>query len=842
MPDASRSKDAPQRGPALARWLPGLVLTAAALVVFRKALFSGEMLFFADIATQNYPWKAFFAEKIRSGHLPLWYPYMQSGFPLYAEIQAGFFYPPNWAAFALLPVPLAYGVLMALHLLLCGGFAYLFARTQDMPRGPALFTALAFTLCAFFFLHVVHLALFITACWLPVEFFLLEKALRRRRAAWLMIVSPAVALQVLAGHPQIVAYSLAALSVRVLLHGAACARRRAAGRGVRVLAFWAAAVAAGMLIASVQLLPTLELIGHSARSGGISSAFAAEQSMPPYGLVTYLLPDFFGYATPEKNVDYWLFDIYYWDLVPYMGILPLLLALVPLFHRAPGLTGMFYLMLACSLVLMLGAHTPVYQLLLKIPPFYYFRAPARFSLLASFSLALLAGSGLGLLLAGRGPRASPRALRALEKISGALLGLLLAGTALAHAALAWFQAPIRDALMRVGDAYVREHIHGKGLFFKPLDYYLEKVRWAADTVVERLGHALDPQNPRVAAALGCAAAAYLLLALFRRGRLGPRGFLAGCTVLLVSDLFLFGLRYNPTLPVDRALSPSPEAALLRQDPRPFRVFRDVRVPEGEALREKRLLPVSLGGLWGIASADEFTPLKMDRHAALLDRVKRDPEYVLHGVLTHRNLLSLMGVRHVLSLRPITNLARVERDREDGILVYRNDRALPPLSFVTDWVRVRDRQELERAMADPETDFARTAVLEEAPPFPRSPDCAGAARIRIQGISADMDRVQARVAAPCPGLLVYGVTWYPGWSARVDGQPRPLVRVDSIYQGVFLEAGDHRVELAYRPTRLKAGALLSLVSLLGWGGGVALLGATRGSRPERSAAAGARRGS
>jgi len=570
----------------------------------------------------------------------------------------------------------------------------------------------------------------------------------------------------------------------------------------------------GLLMSSVQLLPTWELVRHSVRAGGVSSAFAAEQSMPPWGFITYLLPDFFGYAIPEKNTDYWLFDVYYWDMVPYIGILPLLLLTIPLFHKAPGPCRMFYLLLACSLLLMLGPHFPLFGLMQKIPPFYYFRAPARFSLLASFSIALLSGYGLHLLLS-QAREGKERILKGLERISGGLFCLLLAGTLLLHGVLTWFQAPIKERLLRVGDAYVREHIHGKGLFFKPLDYYLDKLTWAVDVIVERLRHALNPANPRVAVALGCVAASVLLVALLRRGRLRPAGFLTGCTLLLVSDLFLFGLRYNATMPVEQALAPSPEGIRLLQDTDRFRVFRDVRVPEGEALLEKRLLPVSMGGLWGIASADEFTPLKMNRHAELLDLVKRDREYVLNGTFSRPNLLSLMGVRYVLALKPVTNLPREAPLGDGRVLLYRNDRALPPVFFVTDWIQVSSRDELRRVMTDPGTDFSRVAVLEEAPPFPRDPGSDGESQVVVREISPDMDRVEVLVENPRPGTLVYGCTHYPGWTARVDGEPRPLVRVNSIYQGVFLPPGEHEVVMEFHPVHMKAGAILSLLSLLGW---------------------------
>jgi uncharacterized membrane protein YfhO len=59
------------------------------------------------------------------------------------------------------------------------------------------------------------------------------------------------------------------------------------------------------------------------------------------------------------------------------------------------------------------------------------------------------------------------------------------------------------------------------------------------------------------------------------------------------------------------------------------------------------------------------------------------------------------------------------------------------------------------------------------------------------------------------------TFYPGWSARVDGGPeRPVLRVNGGLQGVRLNgAGTHRVVVQYRPTGLRRAAVVSVAATL-----------------------------
>jgi hypothetical protein len=70
------------------------------------------------------------------------------------------------------------------------------------------------------------------------------------------------------------------------------------------------------------------------------------------------------------------------------------------------------------------------------------------------------------------------------------------------------------------------------------------------------------------------------------------------------------------------------------------------------------------------------------------------------------------------------------------------------------------------------------------------------------------RVEIRVRTPDPALLVLNDLYEAGWTASVDGEARDIVPVNLVSRGVFLEAGEHEVEMDYRPPGLVAGALLS----------------------------------
>ena len=80
-----------------------------------------------------------------------------------------------------------------------------------------------------------------------------------------------------------------------------------------------------------------------------------------------------------------------------------------------------------------------------------------------------------------------------------------------------------------------------------------------------------------------------------------------------------------------------------------------------------------------------------------------------------------------------------------------------------------------------------------------------------------NRVVVQATLEAPGLLVLSEIWYPGWQARDNGRPIPIVRTDVILRGVYLEAGTHTVELTYKPWTVQVGLIISGATTLALAG-------------------------
>jgi len=71
-----------------------------------------------------------------------------------------------------------------------------------------------------------------------------------------------------------------------------------------------------------------------------------------------------------------------------------------------------------------------------------------------------------------------------------------------------------------------------------------------------------------------------------------------------------------------------------------------------------------------------------------------------------------------------------------------------------------------------------------------------------------------VTAETDALLVLADTYYPGWSATVDGRATEILRANYAFRAIEVPAGRHEVALVYRPSHWRTGLLLSLAGLLG----------------------------
>jgi hypothetical protein len=815
------------------RWIPISIILILPLVLFWPLVFKDRVLYWGTPLLQFYPWRKLAVDMIRSGHAPLWNHYLGNGTPLAANLQSAVFYPLN-LIYLVIPVERAMGYSAVLHVMMAGLFMYLYGRTIRLSRFAGLVAALSYMFSGFLISRLGFLSMTSATPWLPLLFCLAERLVSQRRLSNVLFLGLAIGLQLLAGHAQLWYYGLWALAAYVLVRGwQLCKMRQGMWEihsGSRILRRASSAASAWLLldlamliglgVAAVQLLPTAELAFLSQRQSGAEYEFAMTYSFWPWRLLTLFAPDFFG--NPARG-NYWGYANY-WEDCGYIGVLPLLLALIAISiylgqkrrqrtspplsvitHHSSLITDhpslitdhsslipFFSLFSLLSLLLAMGQNLPLYLLVFHwLPGFDFFQAPARFLYLYTLGVATLAGLGANFLVFVPSPR--------LERGSGygVVVGLaILLATA---AARVLPSLPVKPTFVSALTRFAALLTPASLLLL----YRGKAESWSRETkFVHRLS--ISP------------------LVLWR----------TLVIAFIAADLILFGHALNPTTEPRLYELATASGAFLKREDRDYRIFifsgSDYDLKFGKYLRFDDFGPSDVDWLMGLRetlmpnlamneglfSANNFDPLVVGYYERLMQELDKEPprqvgEARLSVAL---RLLSLMNVKYILDYGEIPALDLISAD---GVWIFRNDDALPRAYVVFQARVISDGEELLAKLPSQPFDPRRTVLLGPAPsqePLPY-PSTSSAPSLIPLSPQYSLNAVEIEVTLDQDGYLVLSDTYYPGWRAYVDGEEKEILRANYAFRALPLDSGQHTVLFKYDPLSFKIGLAISLVT---WG--------------------------
>jgi hypothetical protein len=84
---------------------------------------------------------------------------------------------------------------------------------------------------------------------------------------------------------------------------------------------------------------------------------------------------------------------------------------------------------------------------------------------------------------------------------------------------------------------------------------------------------------------------------------------------------------------------------------------------------------------------------------------------------------------------------------------------------------------------------------------------------VEQVAYRSNHVTVKTAQQGSGFLVLMDSYFPGWTVKVDGQERPILRANHYYRAVQLDSGSHTLEFDYFPEGLNTGLMISGVSVL-----------------------------
>ena len=83
------------------------------------------------------------------------------------------------------------------------------------------------------------------------------------------------------------------------------------------------------------------------------------------------------------------------------------------------------------------------------------------------------------------------------------------------------------------------------------------------------------------------------------------------------------------------------------------------------------------------------------------------------------------------------------------------------------------------------------------------------------VAEEPQRLTIDCDAPAVGRLLLADTWYPGWTAAVDGRPVAIDRAHGVFRGIRLAAGTHRIVFVFGPLSFRVGLGGTLAGIVIW---------------------------
>lgn len=278
--------------------------------------------------------------------------------------------------------------------------AYLYARRSGSSVAGAALTSLIWQGSAFLIGQIGHTNILHTAALLPWLLWAIDgygETGNRKRGLVLAIL---VAVHVFAGHHQTLIYALVvATAYALVMWRARTVSDKALGARTAYL-YSLIFIAAGLVLAAVQLLPTLELLRESMRSDA-SYDFFTSFSLPPHFLWTFFAPYVVGGGDGQLFRAPYVGPAYYAEYVGYVGLATIALAIVAVALQRDARSKFYAVVALVGLILALGWYAPFgfYKLIYAVPLLNLFRVPARHLMEVEFALAVLAGRGLTAIIA-----------------------------------------------------------------------------------------------------------------------------------------------------------------------------------------------------------------------------------------------------------------------------------------------------------------------------------------------------------------------------------------------------------------------------------------------------------
>jgi len=728
------------------------------LLVLTLAMF-GDVLFFndgrilskqgLDLFSGEMFGRDFEFREIQKGNFPLWNPHVFSGIPFFDGVISTALYLPNFIHL-IVPLPQAINIGIALHVFLIGFFMYLWTAHRRLHPLACIVSSFLIMFSGTYFMHIYagHLSNLCAMTWVPLILLAIDGLFDRPSAGWCLIGIFAVTMQITASQPQYLYYTAVTIGIYSSLCLIKTDHRGLFIAGLLTILF------GSLLISAIQILPGIQSSKEGIRSLGISYSFATMFSFPPENLLTILSPLFFGDMTLQP---YWG-RCYLWEMSLFIGVTGIFLVLYGAIYCEKNSRRFSVTMAFILLILALGIHTPLFNLLYNyLPGFNKFRGTSKFIFQASLFLTILAGTGMDNLI--RNDRVSGKFI-----LIPLIVGIAIITTASLIPTYQDLWLKLMQAIGATGESYLLPQSYLDAVFIENAGRFASSVLLISGVICVVFSIVVFLRN-------------YTRRAIYL------------IAIMAFAEVFIFASMNRPVFDIQSVMIDDFKR-FYTEHPGDYRVL-------------SRFIPnmaMSAGArdIWG------YGPVALKRYAQFMAYTQgKNPDVVttyLHVNHYHR-LFSMIRLKYVILFD------------QNGFHIQEMKDVMPRLNLIYEWHIIQDRDSIFKEMGKMSFDPRKTVILEKQPySEPVKPGNIGYCSI----VDSSTDHLTIRANLPSPAILLITDAYSSGWRAQaLPGSVQntyDILSANYCLMAIPLSAGEHIFRVEYLPIAFCIGKWISISSI------------------------------
>jgi len=657
---------------------------------------------------------------------------------------------PPSLLFFLNDTPYALNLFYVLHFMILGVFTYLLARAWKLSFAAALCCGISGMLSGFMVASTLLSNFFMTAVWLPMVFWMFHQFWTRKQIGYFIGLVLAIAAQTLAASPEVSIMTMGLLYVHSL-----CFLPRTPGYpGIaRMTAPLVLAVVLALGLCALQLIPTAKLMEHSLRDAGLTFENHSQWSLGFDKLSTLVLsPDYEG-LLDSRDYPSWFSGFLH---TLYMGSLGLAFVLLGFLFCREKHIRFWLVVFVLGIFLSFGRFNPIYEVMYPwVPLLDLFRFPEKYFFISSFAAVFLSGYVL--------------------------------------------EAIFHDV---------------KNRQFNLIPVLMVLIFLIAATLGLAMWHSyLDASLPLAVLLIFGGS-----LMMFNYGKLEKPVFASVICLLVVVDLGVKDLQLLPM--IDRKFYEEKPLVMdiVGDSFGKHRIYsgRIVKTPNpdmnpsgptwrDELFLAKQYLRPFTGMVLGVEHAGGHPGLGLElrKHLVWFYALIDAPPEKRFRILKRSNVKYWVDwdspARFNGQGAPLIFPDRV-KIWEDAL----------PRAYMVGGIKLEEESKILKTYYDESFDPLSAVLFSQPVNFEPSSHFDGT----VEEVSYRPNHVTIKTVQQGRGFLVLMDSYFPGWTVKVDGEDKPILRANHFYRAVQLDSGSHTLEFDYFPEGFKAGLIVSsAVSLL-----------------------------